>query len=281
MITLSEHQFFNNLELPIGRKVSYNLDILGDRFHFMTNIKRNRKGPIVAILGAAANVRQTKLPLFSWWRIADSLGESYIMIEDPMQENQDLDCGWYLGTKNRDYLDEIARILTHIIDTQGLKNQDLLLTGGSSGGFASLMLAGRMRGASVFVDNPQIIIGNYHHQKVVQDSLEVATGSREIIDTGKEEMWRFDVREYFDKIDYFPPYLKYTQNEYDPNHIQDHYRPFIEWYSERGLKRKKGIILTHSTYKRERYDGKRGHLRMSDEGLIGEITDSLGAMQDK
>ena len=278
-VKISEHQFFNNSELPVGRKVSYNLDIMGERFHFMTNIKRGCKGPIVAILGAAANVRQTKLPLFSWWRIADGLDQSYVMIEDPMQENKNLDCGWYLGTINRDYLDDIARILSHIIDSQGLGNSDLLLTGGSSGGFASLMLAGRLKGSSVFVDNPQIIIGNYHHRKVVDDSLEIATGSRDKSQIGEEEMWRFDVRRYFEKIGYFPHYLKYTQNEYDPNHIQDHYEPFIEWLFGGFLDNEDEHIITHSTYKRERYDGKRGHLRMSDEGLIKEILDSVEALR--
>ena len=272
-VRLSEHHFFNDKISKRRSKTIYELDIMGNRFHFMTNLSKfTEGGPMIVIFGAAANLKTTDLPLFSWWRIADSIGAPYVMIEDPMQENFGLDCGWYLGSRNFDYFDYIERILRHIMLEIGCPEENILLFGGSSGGFGALMMSGRIRGSSVFIDNPQTSVTKYHHRKVVDESIEILKGGGEL---SKELQGRTDVMLYFENIGYFPPYVKYCQNNFDPEHINTHMNPFKEWVEGSKWVAEGKSKIVFKNYERARYDGKKGHLRMSDENLVEEAREIL------
>ena len=275
-VRLSEHHFFNDRLVKRSAKTIYELDIMSNRFHIMTNLSGyDEGGKMIVIFGAAANLQTTELPLFSWWRIADSIGLPYVMIEDPMQENFDLDCGWYLGTRNLDYFDYIGRILKFIMEEISCTAENVLLFGGSSGGFGALMMAGRIRGSSVFVDNPQTSVTKYHHKQIVDETIGILTGGGDL----REGMvHRTDVMMYFEKIDYLPPYIKYSQNGYDPEHLNNHMSPFKEWLKESKWGSGDENKIIFKNYERARYDGKKGHLRMSDEDLVEEVLRTLTEM---
>lgn len=124
--------------------------------------------------GAMPSRPQHTPPFFSGHNLGKLAGGRYLAFSDPLVAAEaDLTLGWYAGRAGDHAQETIARVLELAHRHWG---QELLLVGGSGGGFAALEQLRRARvPTSAFVWNPQTDIRNYH-QKWADAYLRAALG---------------------------------------------------------------------------------------------------------
>lgn len=146
------HRFFIS-----GRQ---SLDILVKNFSSFSS--RETPGVLyVALSGAVSNRSGKAAPFFSGVSMSSNFDGPFIAISDPVLAfDGELPLGWYAGySECRNLPGLIAQMLDEVSGKLGC---DLLLFGGSGGGYASLRISSLLRRpASVFVWNPQTSISEY------------------------------------------------------------------------------------------------------------------------
>ncbi|BAJ00593.1 DUF6270 domain-containing protein [Shewanella violacea] len=129
----------------------------------------NEKGRLaISFSGAVSNTSGKKGPFFSGLSISSELGIPLVAISDPtLNLCDDLPLAWYAGNeKFPNCLRSISVLVDSIAEAY---NVDLVIFGGSGGGFASLAVAKNIRSkASIFVWNPQTTITKYVYTFVEQ-----------------------------------------------------------------------------------------------------------------
>ena len=109
-------------------------------------------------------------PFFSGAGIAERVSSPFIALSDPVvDECGELPLAWYTGRAGDGLQDAVAMIL----EAAQLRYGELLLVGGSGGGFAAILFADRIR-ASALVWNPQTDLLNYA-PPIVRQYLAAAT----------------------------------------------------------------------------------------------------------
>lgn len=146
--------------------------------------------------GAVQNRDDKSGPFFSGFGMSVSENIPLISIADPSLElDKPVSLGWYVGNEKQSLVDDILSVLTSIIERS---NNELLLIGGSGGGYAALMFGQRLgEKASAFVWNPQTDILEYN-EKFVKDYLSAAFPVA-LANALNEFDWKARVREYFDR----------------------------------------------------------------------------------
>ncbi|MDO8152298.1 DUF6270 domain-containing protein [Isoptericola sp. b408] len=140
---------------------------------------------LVVLGGLVGQRRQLKGPFFSGRETARLTGLPTVSISDPsLALGSDVSIGWYLGHKYRNTVpQEIAELMDVISERFGV---EILLMGGSGGGFACLNIAQYMRrGVSGIVLNPQTSVSRYALGHV-NDYLSAATGRPTKAETAEE-----------------------------------------------------------------------------------------------
>lgn len=123
---------------------------------------------LVGLSGAVSGRKGKKAPFFSGLNISRSLGLPLISVSDPsLILDGDLSLAWYAGNEGvLDLPNKIAEILNKI--SRDL-NCDLIVFGGSGGGYCALSMADLLeRQLFIFVWNPQTAICDYVPEFVVQ-----------------------------------------------------------------------------------------------------------------
>lgn len=111
--------------------------------------------------GAVTSREAKKAPFFSGVSVAAENGLPYIALSDPsLSLNKSLGLAWYAGNMHAAYQDLIEKLLCGVYE---VVRRELLLIGGSGGGFASLYYGHKLGAkASVLVWNPQTNILEYN-----------------------------------------------------------------------------------------------------------------------
>ena len=134
--------------------------------------------PVLPVFfSGAVQSRETKAgPFFSGEGISRSGGFPYISVSDPSLElHETLGLAWYTGSEEQRLRDPLLAILRALADASG---GELLLIGGSGGGYTSLFYGQKLGDrASVFVWNAQTDILEYN-EKFVRHYLETAFPDR-------------------------------------------------------------------------------------------------------
>lgn len=120
-----------------------------------------RESVVVFLTGAMSQRNSVAPPFFAGRRLTYELGIPWVAVSDPsMQLADDLLLGWYTGSPGSQAHATLLTALRGLAD--GL-DRDLLLVGGSGGGFAALQLNEELEGrSSVFAWNPQTDLLDYH-----------------------------------------------------------------------------------------------------------------------
>jgi hypothetical protein len=171
-------------------------------------------GPVIPVFfNGAVSGRDSHLgPFFSGSGIAAKLGLGFIAFSDPsLNLDRTVGIGWYAGNRFSSVQDQISEILAAVAERSG---RELLLIGGSGGGFASLYYGGRLNSvASAIVWNPQTDIHRYN-PKFVDLYINQAWGSEPV--TAQTAV-----------VGSLPRRLFYTQNASDW-HVSSHAQPYIQ-----------------------------------------------------
>lgn len=171
-------------------------------------------GPVIPVFfNGAVTGRDTKAgPFFSGSGLAAKAGLPFIAVSDPSLDlDTSLGLAWYAGNRFSNVQDQITETLAAIGQRSG---RELLLIGGSGGGFASLYYGGRLDTvASALVWNPQTEIHKYN-QVFVDNYMDQAWGDTECTATTSV-------------IGSLPKRLLYMQNANDW-HVPNHTQPYLE-----------------------------------------------------
>jgi hypothetical protein len=128
----------------------------------------------VVLSGAVTKRAGGPGPFFSGIGLGGSLDSAFLCVSDPtLSVDPTLRLGWYTGRAGEGLQGRLALLLDGISRRTG---RELVLAGGSGGGFAAIMLASRLeRPASAFVWNPQTDLLDYAPEAVA-DYLRVVLG---------------------------------------------------------------------------------------------------------
>ena len=122
-----------------------------------------RDGRAIPIFfNGAVPARQEKTgPFFSGGRVGPAVASGYLSVSDPAVDREpDVSLAWYAGHEGSDTRKTIISALETV---SSVYRRELVLVGGSGGGFAALYYASHVRGdASAFVWNPQTDILAYN-----------------------------------------------------------------------------------------------------------------------
>ena len=196
------------------------------QFDFYCDIKKNSKYLQVWWGGAIDRIK-LKLPVFNRWTYTNNTKDSVIIFNDSTLYLEDnLRLGWSVGTSKQDYMPYYKNIILNILKSLSFNTSQLLLFGSSAGGFASLMMAGRIKNSIAVVNNPQTNILKYHKGHL-NEFLEVCFNDIPISELESKYINRFSVSDFYKSINYCPR-IYYLQNIYDTFHYENHYKPFIK-----------------------------------------------------
>lgn len=205
--------------LPAGHTLDLLLDGL-DRLHSANTL--------LVCFGAAVTQRAGRsAPFFSGLRTAKTLGRPVLCISDPvLAKSASIALGWYAGYRGcTDLPQRIAELLDDVAAKLAVQ---LLLFGGSGGGFGALAVLGYLRSpASALVWNPQTSIGRYYANSV-RVYLEAAFGDAQGEAGGLKQ--RLEASGVQHSLLGGPPRRRhprlYLQNRSDSLHVQHHARPY-------------------------------------------------------
>ncbi len=187
----------------------------------------------VFLTGAVSTRGRALGPFFSGRNLARDVGTPFLAVSDPTLDiDPDLDLGWYTGPLGSGIQTQLSRLLDAVA---ARLERELLLVGGSGGGFACLDQADRLLGPlSVLVWNPQTDLLDYSAPAVLQylvsltgrTSEQVAAWSSEeraaVLEAGGV---RHSVR-VAPLAASTPRRLLYLQNATD-DHLADHALPYF------------------------------------------------------
>lgn len=133
--------------------------------------------------------------------------------------------GWYVGTENHNWSLRMSGLVTTIAKKLGKSTSDVIVYGSSAGGFASLMLAARLRDATAIAINPQTDILKYS-KRLVSEFLQTCFSNRNELSLLTRERGRMRAGPVMLQANG----AKYVivQNTLDRHHYEHHYKPFCQ-----------------------------------------------------
>lgn len=143
--------------------------------------------------------------------------------------DDEINIGWFVGTKDEWYLSSLAEIIDKLAKSQEIINENILFYGSSGGGFSSIVLATFIKNSKVLINNSQLFILN-HNKNTLDKLFSLISPSfngmtrDEIID---EIRYRLDIIELFEKMEY-APFITYYLNSVSKGDIVDQTIPLLE-----------------------------------------------------
>lgn len=227
---------------------------------YTSGLKNLHQKKILVIFSGAISKRENKsAPFFSGKNIAKTLDLPLIAISDPtLALSKSLSLSWYAGNE---YFKNISVVINNLLkNIQNKYDTELLLVGGSGGGFAvlnQLSLFGQpSKKIKALIWNPQTNILNYHLNYVQQyifisfpsdiKAMRHVKDYRDLKlndckDILEKHKIRYDISKF--KID-DAINLLYLQNVSD-DHIDKHTKPFTEGRNK--LVNSSELIITNKT----------------------------------
>lgn len=210
------------LNLIYNEPIIYKLTINNIPYEFLAHFHKNSSKLLV--LGTSAIKQGQTPPIFQRNSQIKEFPFSTIIFNDPtLYLHDQLQVGWYIGTKQEHYAETISKIIFKIIEQEKIKSENLIFYGSSASGFFSIMMSTNFVGSIAVVTNPQTDILEY--DKKVIDFLFENT----YLDTLPTKSIKLSLMEYIKAKKYFPN-IYYLQNVVDGIHYNKHFLPFIEFY---------------------------------------------------
>jgi acyl carrier protein len=207
------------------------LDVSCKGVTFPIYFRRASHPRLFVLLGGAVDRQTLSLPVFArraWWPLMPG---SILCISDPTLDlSEEMQIGWYVGTKEKNYTKMMARIISRVAEQLGLAPSDIVFYASSGGGFASLMCARYIPGANCIVVNPQTNLRKYYDKHKNRLAAVFEPGADKSFDTiAKESGKRISIMRAFPDADSLPP-MVYAQNKLDKAHFRRHYTAFCKKY---------------------------------------------------
>lgn len=225
------HASFNSLSdySPLlDERAVVSCDLDGVPFEFFSDLRSTSKKLVV--FGQSALTRsKVNLPYFFRWTWAHRIDASVMIWNDPtLYLADDLDAGWWIGSKERDYVAEASQLVVKSMKAVGASPRDVLFVGLSAGGMSAFPMATEIPGSNVLVENPRItMLAEGEKGVAVTAAIRACLGYDSADLVPHELLYRIDVIERMRKSGTVPSFT-YLQNSLDSRHFSNHYLRFKE-----------------------------------------------------
>lgn len=183
----------------------------------------------VVFNGAVDRAKYT-IPVFARWNWHALFGSPILAVFDPgLHLDPALRVGWSMGTADHDATERMAAIAQHVAEQLGIAEGRVVTYGSSSGGFAAIACASRMRQGRFIAYNPQTELLRYYKGHLRDVASVFAPGrSPEQCAVAFPRRWsviealratRAEGRDVRGVI---------AQNTVDEFHLEGHYKPFCK-----------------------------------------------------
>lgn len=185
---------------------------------------------LVVTPNGAVDRKNVNLPVFARWNYHSIFNSPILSISDPALYLEDsLRIGWFAGTKSLDIAHFVSEVVTKVAEKLGIASDRIIFWGSSSGGFASILLASKIDGASFVSINGQSTINGYYSGHV-EDYRKVFDNRSSINQIIVDHPLRWSVinslHESYSKDLVTKGVV--VQNVVDEMHYSKHYTPFCE-----------------------------------------------------
>lgn len=249
-----QYSGFNEFSVVLDERHTVSIDLEGVTYDYFSDLKTGSRHLVVFGQSAIGGRRTVQLPVFHRWKWMSDLdtATSAIALNDPtLYRDEAIDGGWWVGTRERDYVLEAVAIIRKILERLHLSPQDVVFYGGSAGGFSSFQMAACLPGSRVMADIPQIDLRKYQHRKAIDDAVRAGLGFASVDEVPHQLLHRIDVIERFMQQEHVPEFL-YIQNIRDTSHVGAHFEDFkarlSALASEHAWARTKGKYETYSAW---------------------------------
>lgn len=192
---------------------------------------------LFVLLSGARNPESHALPKFDRWSWQAKFPGAMLCISDPTLyvDERHLRIGWYVGTKDHDWMDGMARLVRAVAARIGLPTAKVVTYGSSAGGFGSLVLAARLGDATAVAINPQTNALHYFENDVKR-MVKAGFGVETAQDLPQDAQPRFSAIAALAGA----PAVKslVVQNLLDRHHYRKH---FLPWCEASGAPRRGGV----------------------------------------
>lgn len=227
----SEFQHINDIVLTEDPVSDFSVEVQGMKLECRLNQKVKNDYLIVTPNGAVDR-KKLQLPAFARWNWHGLFNSSILAISDPtLYLDDSLPIGWFAGTKYQNTTTFAADTVLKVASLLGIPPSRIIFWGSSAGGYASILLASHIDGASFVSVNGQTEISKFHrrHVELYRKVFDSNSTLQELTDSYPER-WSAMIAL---KLSYSRD--KETngvivQNMVDRDHYIKHFTPFCEYF---------------------------------------------------
>jgi pimeloyl-ACP methyl ester carboxylesterase len=181
---------------------------------------------LVIFHGALPRDKYT-LPRFEWLGTLDGRNDNLLFIADPaLRLKGDLSIAWFTGTAEDDITRRAADLIRLAAESCGARQ--VLLLGGSAGGYAALMASAQVPGSRALAFSPQTTIAEYY-PRFVRAYRETVFPQFTDMDAARAGLpGRLSALDVYRDTTAMTNSVHIVQNSGDDFHVENHLRPFLD-----------------------------------------------------
>lgn len=171
----------------------------------------------------AINRERDRYPRFDRVSSSAKRKRSLLSFADPTLTLTDtIGLGWYLGGQDWDPAESIVKTIRVAMDAVSASN--VILLGGSGGGFAAMRVGALLPHSLIYAFSPQSSVTDYN-ARIVAEYFAAAFPGESQDSVVAADPDKFSMRSLFSKLTLAGPHLYYLQNANDKGHMIKHYAP--------------------------------------------------------
>lgn len=228
----SKFQHIDDIVLTEDIVSDFAVEMQGIKLECRLNQKVKNDYLIVTPNGAV-NRKTSELPAFARWNWHGIFNSNILAIFDPaLYLNDNLPIGWFAGTKYQNITAFVADTVLKVASLLDIPPNRIIFWGSSAGGYASILLAAQIGGASFISANGQTQIINYYkgHIEAYRQLFDSNATAESLAETYPEQWSAITaLRSSYDKGKRTRGVI--VQNTVDAKHYNEHYIQFCEHFN--------------------------------------------------
>lgn len=186
---------------------------------------------LTVLFQGAIDRARIRLPIFQRWRhqLEMHAGPTIAFADPTLDLSASLGLGWHLGTERSDLVPIIADSISAVAAALGVRN--VVLAGGSGGGFTALQVGALLDDALVVAFSPQVDLREYS-PRLTRSAMQAALGTRSVPSTGSL-VKRISATERMRRERKYPRTVL-VSNQGDVHHATKHEQPLRDAFASAG-----------------------------------------------
>lgn len=249
----------------------YQIDMAGTKVS-TAFYPKHRSDRLAVFFSGFVNRKQLALPVFRRWEWHAEVPAHALYISDPTLETcEDLGLGWYIGTAERDCMEDIAALIRGVAQSLSVTERNIVFYGSSGGGFAALRALRWFPLAATIAVNPQTRLTAFRAHSLTNYLARFFGG------IGKEAFAQsYPIRNALVEAlaECRDSSVLYVQNRLDDHHVTSH---LCELYQDRDG------VLTPTHFRNQQlilFEDPQGHDTAEPRSMMPSLFRAVAEVQD-